>query len=506
MGPPTKLSVLWFPNSQRSTATGIAAGANTFGNCFGYLLGPALVKKGGDLPKLLWVEFFMVLLPFICIWAYFPMAPEKLPTHASRAALIALPPDRDVSRTTADKSNSEIERERESERDNMNGINNINSSMQFSVNTPSIDDYDNDNDNENSNYNSNYNANEISDRHAKNREHESMAAARITSPTDASDINATESGIMSPANDNKNTRRFNEPLLKDINTNASQSGNSNNSSSGDPCDSEFTSEIKLRIPATGVDGDGNGGNGVNGGQDELLSSDIIDHLNTLSQLSLISHLKHFAIEMKQLFTNYSALLVIIAGGMASGIFAAWGSLLQDLLKPMGLSTTAIGVVGFLFALMAMVGTLIIGPIADKYFVKRLRLLIYYVFFLFIVILIIAVFVLPSPFSHNKSLIIIDDNTSYGAKCVIVSVIAVLLGTLEGALVPLFLELAAEVSYPVSEGSSATLNVFVNNIAALVFIGIGTWINTYWETLLVLGVICFCLFLLTLIKEQYKRVQ
>ena len=52
MGPPTKLSVLWFPISQRSTATGIAAVSNTFGDCFGHLLGPAIVKTGNDFSKL----------------------------------------------------------------------------------------------------------------------------------------------------------------------------------------------------------------------------------------------------------------------------------------------------------------------------------------------------------------------------------------------------------------------------------------------------------------------
>ncbi len=43
MAPPSKLSVIWFEETERATATAIAALSNTFGYCFAFLIGPLIV-------------------------------------------------------------------------------------------------------------------------------------------------------------------------------------------------------------------------------------------------------------------------------------------------------------------------------------------------------------------------------------------------------------------------------------------------------------------------------
>ena len=91
MGPPSKLSVIWFPEKQRNTATAISAVANTFGNCIAFLLGPLLVTKASDIPKLLYVDLALATIPTICILFYFPYAPSKVPTVAAKNALLSIP-------------------------------------------------------------------------------------------------------------------------------------------------------------------------------------------------------------------------------------------------------------------------------------------------------------------------------------------------------------------------------------------------------------------------------
>ena len=154
--------------------------------------------------------------------------------------------------------------------------------------------------------------------------------------------------------------------------------------------------------------------------------------------------------------------------------------------------------------MTMVGTSLIGPIADRYFVKRLKRLTYYVYFTLVVVLTITLLTVPSPFRHSKSLIFNIVNNNHNVAFIIIAILASLLGFLTGALVTLFLELAAEISYPVSEGTSNMFNVLVANITAMLIISVGTWINTYWITFLLFVITCICLILLMFAKEQYHR--
>ena len=74
----------------------------------------------------------------------------------------------------------------------------------------------------------------------------------------------------------------------------------------------------------------------------------------------------------------------------------------------------------------------------------------------------------------------------------------------GSCYTLFYELAAEVSYPVSEGTSGMLFVFIVNIGCLIWVGIGNWISTKWETFLCFIVYIVSIVLLLTIKEVYKR--
>merc|ERR1712032_946321 len=108
------------------------------------------------------------------------------------------------------------------------------------------------------------------------------------------------------------------------------------------------------------------------------------------------------------------------------------------------------------------------------------MLIFIMFSFAIAILCILLFVLPSPFDEN-SLFLIDDECTQKNKILVIGILVAIMGFFEGALVPLFFELAADISYPVSEGTSGTLIVFTNASICLILIGVGSWMSTRWET-------------------------
>jgi hypothetical protein len=83
---PALLSLHWFPEASRNTATAVGNVASALGRGVGFFLGPALVGAASDLPTLLAVEIGLAALPFIAVWAYYPAAPPVPPSRAAEDA------------------------------------------------------------------------------------------------------------------------------------------------------------------------------------------------------------------------------------------------------------------------------------------------------------------------------------------------------------------------------------------------------------------------------------
>eukprot|EP00656_Telonema_subtile_P009789 TRINITY_DN14624_c0_g1_i1.p1 TRINITY_DN14624_c0_g1~~TRINITY_DN14624_c0_g1_i1.p1 ORF type:complete len:377 (-),score=54.60 TRINITY_DN14624_c0_g1_i1:109-1239(-) len=80
MGPVSRLSVIWFPEHQRTTGTAIAQTANGMGSCIGFLLGPFLVPNvahASRMKALLFVELCMAAVPLACALIHFPEHPAR---------------------------------------------------------------------------------------------------------------------------------------------------------------------------------------------------------------------------------------------------------------------------------------------------------------------------------------------------------------------------------------------------------------------------------------------
>ena len=85
---PALISQTWFEPKQRSLASGIARVSNSAGRAVGFFLAPALVADGagGDMPRFLFVEMVVALVPLLCAAAYFPDKPRSPPSRSAQQA------------------------------------------------------------------------------------------------------------------------------------------------------------------------------------------------------------------------------------------------------------------------------------------------------------------------------------------------------------------------------------------------------------------------------------
>jgi len=81
----SQLSTVWFPDTQRATATALAYTANALGTSVGFLLGPGLAPTPEDLPTLLYVEIGMAALPILGGIIYYRDRPRHPPSAAALA-------------------------------------------------------------------------------------------------------------------------------------------------------------------------------------------------------------------------------------------------------------------------------------------------------------------------------------------------------------------------------------------------------------------------------------
>jgi cyanate permease len=84
---PSYLSVNWFADGERATATAIGTISNGLGIGVAYLLGPAVVENGDDVAVFMRAIAVMAFVPLMLVVLFFPDHPDRAPsaTYADRA-------------------------------------------------------------------------------------------------------------------------------------------------------------------------------------------------------------------------------------------------------------------------------------------------------------------------------------------------------------------------------------------------------------------------------------
>ena len=198
----------------------------------------------------------------------------------------------------------------------------------------------------------------------------------------------------------------------------------------------------------------------------------------------------FIAGLKSIFTNRSALMVVIAFTISQGVQEAYYPVMALNLTPIGVTESTVGWIGFLAALVSSFASLATSYWADRlhgWFKRTLVALIFLAIIFFVWQSLIVMGILP-----------------YSLTQLYISTIAGM--AVNYACTPFFFELGSEVAYPAGEGLMAGTMTFFWTILGIIYLSVFffknigyTWMN--WTMM-----ICLTLTIpfILLIKEQYKR--
>ncbi len=218
-------------------------------------------------------------------------------------------------------------------------------------------------------------------------------------------------------------------------------------------------------------------------------------------------------ECRRVCSDHSFCRLVIAGGASFGVFQCWAASLPNVMPicPVDkqqhdelqaahqsgdcMSESLVQQLGTAGNFGIWLGTLVVGPVAERWFHCRLKRLLVLLFQAQIVLfagltLSLPVFGSPAPLS----------NASAGRLLFLVGSAAACLG----ATSPLFIELGAEISYPASEGISAGLVSATINLAGLVLLVWLDHVPSDWLSAMVTLVTMLCAALFGPVREEYIR--
>eukprot|EP00742_Colponemidia_sp_Colp-10_P002780 GILJ01002972.1.p1 GENE.GILJ01002972.1~~GILJ01002972.1.p1 ORF type:complete len:458 (-),score=57.19 GILJ01002972.1:377-1750(-) len=194
----------------------------------------------------------------------------------------------------------------------------------------------------------------------------------------------------------------------------------------------------------------------------------------------------------------SFVVLVTVGGLAAGVYNAWSGCLPTVLKPLGFGEDEAGWMAFGGTMAGILAALLVGHLSDRYFPRRYKKTLLTCFTVSFLVFCWLTLSLPEPF--------IDYNVfgyQLGSPSNVGLTIAVA-GMFLGAANPVFFEFAAELSYPIPEGTSAGALVFINNVGCLCFLFIVPQIPNQWLNVIIACNVLLCTIALSFVKESYKR--
>ena len=185
----------------------------------------------------------------------------------------------------------------------------------------------------------------------------------------------------------------------------------------------------------------------------------------------------------------SLLVLAFFGGVQAGVSSGWSGVLPQILVPPAYSDVFAGWCGFATCLAGVAGNVGAGVLGDRFFPTRLKELLVALYLLSALFFGLFALCLPSPISSSSL---------FPSSHASVLLLIIFAGFFQSACDPLFYELAAEISYPLPEGTSAGLITLLFNASTLVLLfvapavsanvfnvvmclamllgGIGTWVG------------------------------
>jgi len=189
----------------------------------------------------------------------------------------------------------------------------------------------------------------------------------------------------------------------------------------------------------------------------------------------------------------SFILLAITGGVVSGVFNCWTASLADILKAQ-IGESLSQWLGFVANIANFTGQLLVGPVSERFFKKRLKRLL--LILCFIQAVGYVIFTSCLPIGPHEELISVPFH--------FLLVILCFASMAQGATVPLCYELGAEITHPVAEGVSGGFISFSNNFGGLVLLFVLPHIDKNYDSLLMTGSILLGCLLIFFVQERYPR--
>eukprot|EP00051_Salpingoeca_urceolata_P010437 m.127720 g.127720 ORF g.127720 m.127720 type:complete len:475 (-) comp16714_c0_seq3:157-1581(-) len=194
------------------------------------------------------------------------------------------------------------------------------------------------------------------------------------------------------------------------------------------------------------------------------------------------------------------LLAVLIGGAEAGILSAWGGVFSQIAGPPHFSTKFTGVLGFINGIAAITGMFLGGIIADVLFLGRRKIMVMACFAVFVASFAWVTLQFPSPFA--------DHAIAPSTKPSIIAALCIA-GFFQGMVEPLFYELSAEASYPLSASFTAGVITFVYNAVTLVAFfacAANQDVATQWMNSITTVSVALCALLMFFIREDPKRLR
>eukprot|EP00727_Mastigamoeba_balamuthi_P008861 m51a1_g4598 putative adenylate and guanylate cyclase catalytic domain protein (1092) ;mRNA; f:218422-225800 len=199
-------------------------------------------------------------------------------------------------------------------------------------------------------------------------------------------------------------------------------------------------------------------------------------------------------DLRRLLGGWSVVVAMVSAGLQMCVFGAWSGCLQLTLDST-LSVGQIGWIGFSTTLAAIAGGCVGGRVVDALLRRHLKAAI--LFSLFGGFCGLCWFSLAAPSVVDKDPLLPAGPVSTGLS-------ASAVGLFYGAMTPMYMELAAELSFPVSEDVSAGVISWLSNVGLMVALFVAPRVPPSWFNAGSAGLMVLSAALMVAVREAYVR--
>ncbi|XP_078661170.1 solute carrier family 49 member 4 homolog isoform X1 [Branchiostoma floridae x Branchiostoma belcheri] len=191
--------------------------------------------------------------------------------------------------------------------------------------------------------------------------------------------------------------------------------------------------------------------------------------------------------------NGQLLLLVLCSGITNGAFGGWGMVLDVSLSPHGIHQIEAGWLGFYMLVSGCFASLFFSWLSDRC-AGRMKTILF------------MLYVGAALSTAWLTLMLWHGVIPFNTVSLYVSII--LSGLFVNGAVPLFYEMAAEITYPIPEAVSSTVLIWSNCFFAGIFLLIPMipGVGTLWMTWCILGAFLLSLPLLMFLRGNYQRLR